>query len=134
MSNVCPRVTAGGGAGAGAAVGQAGPQLNETLSGLSPLQEGTGHESQLLRTYVLPQLPPTSTIRPIGLLVDTGLPGKYPCFGACEHALSPAACQGFQSKFSRKLDAFAFSCPFRPCLRPGLQPFFRSLSPPSVSN
>ena len=59
----------------------------------------TTYESQLLRAFALPQLPPVSTIRPIGLLADTGLPGKYPCFGACKHALSPAACQGFQSNF-----------------------------------
>ena len=62
------------------------------------------NESQLLRTDVLPQLPPVSAIRTIVLLADTGLPDKYPCFGARCRALSPAACRGFLVK--------SFSCYF----------------------
>ena len=33
-----------------------------------------------------------------------------------------------------KTDVFAFGCPFRPCLRHGLQPFFRSRCPLSTSS
>ena len=33
-----------------------------------------------------------------------------------------------------KADAFALSCPFRPCLRHGLQPFLRCCRPLSTSN
>ena len=48
--------------------------------------------------FVLPQSPPVSAIRAIALLADTGLPDKYPCFGASKLALSPAACRGFLCK------------------------------------
>ena len=67
------------GAGAGAPVQLASPQLEETLSRQTSLQKGTGQ------------------IQP-------------------------------------KADAFAFSCPFRPDLRSGLQPIFREFCLPSVSN
>ena len=94
----------------------------------------TTHESRLLRTCVLPQSPPASAIRTIVLLADTGLPVR--CLRSCASKLAHLCIRrpGLSRQIQPKADAFAFSCSFRPCLRHGLQPFFRCRCPPSTSN
>ena len=115
-------------------VRQAGLQLEEILTGHRLLQKGTGHESQLLRTACSRSCRRHQQSALSGYLSIPACPSDVCAAVQASLPICASAVRGFQSKLSRKLDAFAFGCPFRPCLRHGLQPFLRSRCPLSISN